>query len=564
MKSLRTPARRLQWQAQRGSALLIAIVLLLLASGLTVFALNIGMQEQRASGNDMRARYVQQLADSAIAEGIEYVREQGEGFTAFGAAHWVKCGENEMSFPCGALPADKRERMYYYHDAGAADRNGDGVVNLLDQRMLPVARQVGAVGSGFETAYGVGVGICWVSTDPGATDCATSPTAANKAVLASFVGQARIPGEEARATVTQIVGVSSSTQGFPAIPPLVASGSLNLTGTMQVVTHPNAGGPGVPVSIWTRGNLSSAGTPNTCYADEYFRSGPAEFEGGGDFLTCGTKGKSGCYCPDSSSLTTAKGGTICPGIDVLAGSYGATGCPAPNLTIDPTDPEQFPCDMFEYIFNVKSWDDINPVDNFCETKRYADPRSFDQYPDQMIERGADVAYLDRFADWIVVGGPFPLRYQGDPRVVSCAEAGTKTGLIWIRQAGCKFPANSDVGSPANPVIVVNDGEMTINAGTTVFGLVFLRETVCSERLLPAIATPCQLTAAQQAAGGTAQLTLNGGSAIYGALVVQGPGPIVNGTAHVISSPDLLSKLSPAGESTTYKSVPGSWTDRVRY
>lgn len=564
MNKQRDPVQRTQPRGQRGSALLIAIVLLLLASGMTVFALNIGLLEQRASGNDMRARYVQQLADSAVAEGIEYVREQGEAFTAFGAAHWVKCGADEASFPCGALPADKRERMYYYHDAGAADRNGDGVVDIMDQRMLPIAHQVGAVGNGFATAYGVGIGICWVSTDPGATDCATAPTAANKAVLASFVGQAGIPGEDARATATQIVGVSSSTQGFPAIPPLVATGSLNLTGTLQVVTHPNAGGPGVPVSIWTRGSLSSAGTPNTCYADEYFRSGPAEFEGSSDFLTCGTKGKSGCYCPDSSSLTTAKGGTICPGIDVLAGSYGATGCPPSNLTIDPTDPEQFPCDMFDYIFNVKAWDDINPVDNFCETKRFAEPRKFDEYGDQWIQLGTDVAYLDRFADWIVVGGDFPLRYTGDPRVVSCAEAGAKTGLIWIRQPGCKFPANSDVGSPENPVIVVNDGAMDINAGTTVFGLVFLRETACSERLAPSVETACAMTAAQQASGGSAQLKLNGGSAIYGALVVQGPGPIVNGTAHVVSSPDLLSKLSPAGESTTYKSVPGSWTDRVRY
>lgn len=551
---------------QQGSALFVTIVLLLFATALTVFALKIGVFEQRASGNDVRARYVQQMADSAVAEGIEFVREQGEDFTAFGAAHWVRCDSADASFPCGALPAEKRENMFFYRDVTAADRNGDGAADAMDQRMLPMARRVGAVGNGMDVIYGVGIGVCWVSTTPGPVDCAASPSAANKAVLASFVGVASIPGEAARATATQTVGVSSNSTRFPALPPFVATGSVDLNGTMQVVTHPNAGGPGVPVSIWSRGTLSTSGTINTCQADEYFRSGPASFEGDTDFITCGTKGKSGCYCPDSDSLTRAQGGTICPGIDVVVATYGATSasCPPPNLPMDATDPAEFPCDMFEYVFGIKSWDDVGPVDNFCETKRFGAPRKLDGYGDDLYEIGEDVAYLDSHADWIVAGGPYPLRYVGDPRVVSCADAGSKSGLIWIREAGCKFPANKDVGSPDKPVVLVNDGSMTINAGSTVFGVVFLRETACSERPAPAVPTPCAMTAAQQASGGSAQLTLNGGSAIYGSIVVQGPGPIVNGTAHVVASPALLNKMSPGGETVKYKSVPGSWTDRVRY
>ena len=552
---------------QQGSALFVTIVLLLLATALTIFALKIGVFEQRASGNDMRARYVQQMADSAVAEGIEFVREQGEGFTAFGAAHWEECDDTDTSFPCGALPAGKRANMFFYRDTAAADRNGDGVVDEMDMRMLPMVRRVGAVGNEMDVDYGVGIGVCWVSTTPGPADCAATPSAANKAVLASFVGVASIPGEAARATATQTVGVSSNTTRFPALPPFVATGSVDLAGTMHVVTHPNAGGSGVPVSIWSRGTLSASGTPNTCQADEYFRSGPASFEGDTDFITCGTKGKSGCYCPDSDSLTRAQGGTICPGIDVVVAAYGPTSasCPPPNLPMDPTDPTEFPCDMFEFVFGIKSWDDFNtPADNFCETKRFAAPQKLDGYDDDLYEIGEDVAYLDRQADWIVAGGPYPLRYVGDPRVVSCADAGSKSGLIWIREAGCRFPANKDIGSPDKPVTLVNDGSMTINAGSTVFGLVFLRETACSERLAPAVPTPCAMTAAQQASGGSAQLTLNGGSAIYGAIVVQGPGPIVNGTAHVVSSPALLNKMSPGGQTVKYKSLPGSWTDRVRY
>ena len=53
-----------------------------------------------------------------------------------------------------------------------------------------------------------------------------------------------------------------------------ASGSAGVTGTLQIVTNPNAGGPGVPVSVWSRLDIDKHGTTNTCYADEFFRLRP--------------------------------------------------------------------------------------------------------------------------------------------------------------------------------------------------------------------------------------------------------------------------------------------------
>jgi hypothetical protein len=54
-------------------------------------------------------------------------------------------------------------------------------------------------------------------------------------------------------------------------PPIMASGAVDVTGNLQVVTNPNAGGSGVPVSVWSRLDIDKHGTPNTCYADEFFR-----------------------------------------------------------------------------------------------------------------------------------------------------------------------------------------------------------------------------------------------------------------------------------------------------
>ena len=57
----RTPSRHGPRTA-RGTVLFVALVLLLLAGLLTLFALKIGMFEQRSTGNDMRSKVVIEVA----------------------------------------------------------------------------------------------------------------------------------------------------------------------------------------------------------------------------------------------------------------------------------------------------------------------------------------------------------------------------------------------------------------------------------------------------------------------------------------------------------------------
>ena len=62
---------------QRGNALVVAVVLLLLASIITLLTLNVGLFEQRTSGNDARAKLVSEVAEAGIAQGAEFFRMPG-------------------------------------------------------------------------------------------------------------------------------------------------------------------------------------------------------------------------------------------------------------------------------------------------------------------------------------------------------------------------------------------------------------------------------------------------------------------------------------------------------
>ena len=58
---------------QSGTVLLVALVLLLLAGLLTLFALRVGVFEQRSTGNDVRAKVAGEVAEAGLAQGFEFL-----------------------------------------------------------------------------------------------------------------------------------------------------------------------------------------------------------------------------------------------------------------------------------------------------------------------------------------------------------------------------------------------------------------------------------------------------------------------------------------------------------
>ena len=573
---------------ESGAVLLVAVVLLLLAGILTLFALNVGLVEQRSTGNDVRAKVVGDVAEAGLAQGFEYLlRQHADMLQSPGL--WERCQADDETFPCGAISAST-----FDHDGDATtapvSRRGSmfrlkaddthtiaGIDNELARHMLPLpaASKIASVPNGWSVAYGVAPVLCFAERpeNPGATGipCGTGTGAGSTSVsIATFVSVARMPGESASQTLVQTVGQ------YPKIgddllnkPPLTTSGSAGVTGTLQVVTNPNAGGPGVPVSVWSRLDVDKTGTTNTCYADEFFRytvgnAVPTLYQGTirCDSCRCDANSAPTTLSYDSSGINRCTGPSAdCEGMDILdvdSGTdsrtgYNAGGHEGANYNVRsdrfsfPTC--EFPPDLFRYVFGIEAWNDGN-ADCFAETKGAA---VIYQNPDNaagVAAVGPDEAYLYKIADRIIPT-------EANRNLVTVAQLGTtallasanSSGIIWC-QANCNIGSNNQVGTPDAPVLLILDGPVRIQG--IVYGFVFVRDT--GQTLRPE--TGSSLAGA---CPNDCMLQFNAGSAIYGGLVVQGQIKS-NGTSAVIYNGDVIrSIVEDAG--LLYATLPGAWSDQ---
>ena len=592
----RSPSR------QSGSTLLVAVLLLLLAGLMTIAALSVGLFEQRSTGNDIRAKAVNDVAEAGLAQGFEFLMHQNPEMLEPDAAVWEKCVATDVLFPCGAATGalididgvaggDVARRETLYRLVRRTTHTITGLDAELANYMLelPSGSKIAASGDGSTAVYGVAPLMCFVERPP-ASAPATMPlvcgdgkgATATTLRIITFVSVAKIPGESASASVIQTLGQYPKLNNPIGKPPITASGALDVSGGLQVVTNPNSGGPGVPVSVWTRRDITKTGTTNTCYADEFFRYTqgsvtPTNYQGTirCDLCKCDAAGAPNSISYDSSGNVQAEGMDI---LDVEANIGCPSGATQPsqcrgaganwNVRSDSaSNPTcEFPSDMFKFIFGVKVWKDEDPVDCFGETKitgvNY-------QNPDNGFQNtfGADEAWLYANADKII-----PTTANSDyVRTAKVATndlfAGTVNpnpgpdpeakGIIWC-QTGCDIGPGKQVGTVTNPVVLVLDDPVG-NGGVliqgVVFGMVFIRST--GNTLTPA-------------SGGSdtgdcpsnCVLEVRGNGAIYGALVLQGQMKATGGYA-VIHDANVLRKLD-EDQGVTPASLPGGWTDRVSY
>ncbi|MCC8363864.1 hypothetical protein LK996_12360 [Lysobacter sp. A6] len=568
--ALRHPPRQV-----RGNALLVAVILLLLASVITLLTLNVGLFEQRTSGNDARAKLISEVAEAGIAQGAEYFRLQPNLLKPGG--HWELCSDIGEEFPCGSVDASRRDTMYYWVNTTAVgDVNNDGDEDKLDERMLPLtdvvpaAGMVDAVGNFDNVSYGVGVVLCRVKIPEAAgdpTECATNAAEQSSTFVYNYVAVASLPDEGGtRTTVSQMLGQYLLFRPNLNQPPIMASGSVDITGGLQVVTNPNGGGNGVPVSVWTRRDISKTGTPNTCYIDEFFRFGaknnapPTLKE---NVAVCDT-----CGCNGDVSLSYDKSGNKQDeGIDILDvdGSNGTNGL---GVNVD-VKPNEFPCDLFEYVFGVKARIDTNG-DNFCETLApsvtYTSPTT-----NAVVWLDADEAFLYENANKIMPrdatatslmkpGQALVLPYTQDADTAT--PTNVNSGIVWC-QTGCNIGPGEQIGSPSMPVLLVIDGPARIQG--TVFGLILMRTPAATPAAHPLAAAHNHtgIDLLDPATGGTATLDMNAGAVVYGAVVVQGKIDKANGTAAIVFNGDIFKNFSNSIKPTN-SNLPGAWTDRLSY
>jgi hypothetical protein len=565
---------------QSGAVLLVAVLLLLLAGVMTVFAMNVGLFEQRSTGNDLRAKAVNEVAEAGLAQGFEYLMRQNPEMLE-NAGLWQKCTAADVTFPCGAISAaqidtdgdgtpDTARRATMYR-LQATSHTIPGLDDELANYMLELddASMIDTAANGADVSYGVAPVVCFMARP--ATSAANQPiqcgapgasgTTDLKAV--TFVSVAKIPGESASATLVQTLGEYPTLNDPMGKPPITASGSAGVTGTLQIVTNPNAGGPGVPVSVWNRLNITKTGTTNTCYADEFFRytqgsANPVPYQGTirCDDCRCDANGAPATLSYDNSGNLQAEGIDI---LDVEGDSRDRGTGTNYNVRSDqysyPTC--EFPPDLFRFVFGVRAWNDTNN-DCFGETKL---ANVVYQNPDSGATGsvGPDEAHLYANADKIIPAdpsNPSPLIRASQLGTAALLSSSATAGLIWC-QANCDIGSNVQVGTPEAPVILVLDrpGTGAVRIQGVVFGMIFIRETGTTMN-------PATGSSGTGACPSNCSLQMNAGAAIYGALVLQGQ-MNVNGTSAVIHDATVLRTIA-ENEGTTPATLPGAWNDQRSY
>lgn len=512
--------------ASRGSTLLIAIVLLLLAGVMALLAMNVGVFEQRSSGNDMRAKVVHQAAEGGLAQGFEFLYRANRAWLD-DSARWEACGAADTTFPCGAVPDAMRASMFRLK-AGAY--TVAGLPADLTKFMLPLPSALPAMGA-MDVAYGVAPVLCRVPlplpTVPSAIDCAAGMSNLSDRRVITFVSVAQLRNDDAgRTTLTQTVSRSSLLAQLGGVPAVIATGSVNPTGGGDIVAMPDAAGPGLDISVWSRLSVDTeAGAFGTCSRYDFLKQGgislnnPAWRDAINNQTTC------------SKAKQSATG----EGWDIL----DTDGDQGLNKDVKA---EEFPCDLFEYAYNVKTWEDTDG-DNFCETRL---PKIDYEAPNgTVVKLYPDEAFLYKNATKII-GGNTALMKPSQTLTGSLNSA--STGLIWCLTDCMKdYNQNAKIGSPEHPVALVLDGSVTFHP--TVYGMIFVRD--------PA-------TTMSKTTGGAAEFKYNSQSAVFGSVLIQGVVPNGSGGGLIFGDRDILLNLAQEPGLDQFDTLHGGWNDRYSY
>jgi Tfp pilus assembly protein PilX len=594
---------------QTGTTLILALVLLLLATLLTLFAMNVGIFAQRSSAADLRARVIHQTLEAALSQGIEYIKNNRTTLIASMLATPCDASADPPTFPCGTVPkcasgavsgtgcsdpalARRGNMFYYFNSAGPGyDVNGNGgSADALDKASLPIgASRMTSASNGFTVNYGVGAVMCMVkkptnATDP--TECTVNTNNAQGTYLFTVTAVGNISGESAGSTLSTTFGTSPVAPGAGSAPTITASGTVDLNGNGTFVTNPNAAGNGMPVTVWSPQcvNTQGSGTVNTCYLEDWLRasSGTFTYATNSDGTTsnvpvCAGNGNNACSC--SSSISSGPG-SLTEGIDILTNdTRGTCTGSAPNVLgtgADCTkvncranynvDETEFPCDLFQYIFGISSWEDdavqspgtqnaactagtaSGGGDCFCEKHKST---SFTVADGSSQTMGPDEAYLYSKSAYIY-STAHPTWVTAAQTATSCSDLITKGsatgGLLWDQTGGCLKSA-SQIGYPDKPVILVADGTADLQ-GAIMYGIMFIRDTTAA--------------GSSTSYGGTANFVGHSTGTIYGAMVVQGTASKINGTSAIVYNGNILTALAAENPLNPAGPVPGSWTDRYAY
>jgi len=203
------------WPAhQRGVAtLIVALLLLLIVSGLTLFSLSFGMQDRRAATDEVATRLAQEAAQAGLDQGLQFfrahAREAASSWLALGTSthQWERCAATDMSLPCGAVAAAVRAN-YFRHPVALDMRDV-----FTDASGAPTQQVIATMG-GYDVRYDVYALLCLVDTKQPERQClpAADPAAPENHSATAYRGPYAItlvarsqlvPGSDAGQTVVR-------------------------------------------------------------------------------------------------------------------------------------------------------------------------------------------------------------------------------------------------------------------------------------------------------------------------------------------------------------------------
>lgn len=360
------------------------VMILILLTLMMFFAMRVGVFEQRVSANDFRQKLAFHAAESGIHHAKEFFLANSvliasdtedllgtkDGWLAETAEkRWLPCSGADLTaghgdHPCfGQVLADQRANTYFYSLNGSTELSIDTdavlpgtteevsveallcLMDLNSDKDIPV-QGCGTLGAAADDGGEVdGTYFMLTLLARGNADC-DAGTCAAEALISE-----------------QISNFGAAGGGRSPDVPLTTKSSFPPNGTAEVVPNPNAGGVGVPVSVWMNNNSSCSsgetfdltqGSWATCEAHEWYGVDTKP-----DDMACSA---TTCKCDADEAISLKDTNNNIVGMDMIS---------------DPA----FPCDLFEFYFGIPrtSYEIIKGYAKLIEDCDSLDAESFGLY-----------------------------------------------------------------------------------------------------------------------------------------------------------------------------------------
>jgi hypothetical protein len=549
------------------ATLLVALMILVVLTVIVMLSTNVGIFEQKMAVNENRARLVEQAAEYALNLGGEYLKGKrnviisntaGSGWLATTVANgrrWASCaGIDIVANPTHVCAAEKnpgrRAELYYYSTDGTAD-------SALDYRSLtPSASELETSGVGGTSAFAVTTTelhalLCRIDSTLSTPACRANPVAGNR-IAVTLVASVTMAGENSASIVKETWATYSASNATSSAP-IVAAGAFNGNGDATIVTAPNGGGTGLPVSIWTAADAKVDGTTGggtasltSCFIGDFMRGSAGEHDLAEAKATCPTNGSNPpCHCPTSKDEPSywlsghPSGGARRENMDILDrdgnAGLGSNG-PVPDIQFYPgggwSNPTTgtgtlIPLDvagaldddsLFEWIFGVSN---------------------------VVADRDATGQTLHNCGGGTEDCAAYALTTDlGATTIADCSGLDTTSSGLYYVTGDCAITAT--VGSADSPVIIVTFGNADLGPNSILYGMLFVHSDNIANENASACPSACKFS-------------MNGGT-VFGSVVIEGDIKMAGNPVIIYDDTSINSDPNKLPPGARFARVPGSWLD----